>query len=165
MDRALNLRRAIFGALCACLVLSGCATDDQSKPTVSNETIGTVLGALGGALLGSQIGGGNGQVVAAIVGGAAGAWIGNRLGSSLDENARRARADAAGKAVEAPVGQSIMWSDPRSQSSGTVVPRSQQTRADGRVCREFEETIRIGSREETATATMCREPDGTWKAI
>lgn len=165
MVRTVNQSRAFAFALCAALLLSGCATDEQNKPVASSESIGTVLGALGGALLGSQIGGGNGQVVAAIVGGAAGAWIGNRLGASLEENARRARAEAAGKAVDAPVGQSIVWSDPRSQSSGVVRPRNQQTRADGRVCREFEETIRIGSREETAMATMCREPDGTWKAV
>lgn len=165
MVRTLDQSCKVTIALCAALLLSGCVTDEQNKPVVSNESIGTVLGAIGGALLGSQIGGGNGQVVAAIVGGAAGAWIGNRLGSSLDENARRARADAAGRAVDAPVGQSITWSDPRSQSSGTVIPKNQQTRADGRICREFEETIRVGDREETATATMCREPDGTWKAI
>lgn len=165
MVRTLDQSRTVTIALCAALLLSGCVTDEQNKPVVSNESIGTVLGAIGGALLGSQIGGGNGQVVAAIVGGAAGAWIGNRLGASLDENARRARAEAAGRAIDAPVGQSIVWSDPGSQSSGTVRPRSQQTRADGRVCREFEETIRIGSREETAIATMCKEPDGTWKAV
>ena len=165
MGRSMNGRSAIAVALCGTMLLGGCVTDEQNKPIVSNESIGTVLGAIGGALLGSQIGGGNGQVVAAIVGGAAGAWIGNRLGASLDENGRRARAEAAGKAVDAPVGQSIIWSDPGSQSSGTVRPRSQQTRADGRVCREFEESIRIGSREETAIATMCKEPDGTWKAV
>lgn len=43
---------------------------------------GAILGAVGGALLGNQIGSGNGRAAATVLGGAAGAAVGSQVGRS-----------------------------------------------------------------------------------
>ena len=69
-------------ALTSALLLTACATGGP------NETGGTLLGAAGGALLGSQIGGGSGQIVGAAVGTLGGALIGKTIGKNMDNNER-----------------------------------------------------------------------------
>ena len=32
-------------------------------------------------------------------------------------------------------------------------------------CREFQQTITVGGRTETAYGTACRQPDGDWKIV
>lgn len=47
---------------------------------------GTVLGGIAGALLGSQVGGGNGRTAATAVGAIGGALIGDRVANGMDSN-------------------------------------------------------------------------------
>ena len=70
-------------SLASLLMLSACATD--------NQTVGTVVGAGAGALVGSQFGGGSGQVVGATVGAVGGALAGNWIGKNMDEKEGRRR--------------------------------------------------------------------------
>ena len=65
--------------LTSALVLGGCEQGRQK------ETAGTVLGGVGGALLGSQFGGGTGRLISTAVGTLAGAFIGNQIGAGLDK--------------------------------------------------------------------------------
>jgi outer membrane protein OmpA-like peptidoglycan-associated protein len=59
--------------------LSGCTTVNPytGEQQVSRTTIGTGIGAAGGALIGALAGGGRGALIGAAVGGASGAVIGN----------------------------------------------------------------------------------------
>jgi surface antigen len=109
--------------LAAALVLSvgmglsaGCAELDQ----LSQEQIGTGLGALAGgvagALVGTQFGSGTGQLIATLVGTVGGAWVGNRIGSYLDEQDRKRAAEAAQQATV--TGQPQVWQNPDSGVSG-----------------------------------------------
>lgn len=65
---------ALFG-----LALSGCATGGP------DETAGTLIGAAGGALIGSQFGSGSGQIAATAIGTLGGAFAGNQIGKHFDE--------------------------------------------------------------------------------
>lgn len=49
-----------------------------------NETAGTAIGGLGGALVGSQFGHGDGRLLGAAIGAAAGAFVGNQVGQNID---------------------------------------------------------------------------------
>lgn len=51
----------------------------------TKQTIGTVAGGAAGALIGSQIGGGSGRVVATGVGAVVGALAGGAIGKQMDE--------------------------------------------------------------------------------
>lgn len=69
--------------------LSGCTGQGIQK-----EDIGSVLGAVGGGLLGAQFGGGTGQIAAAVGGSILGGLLGKNLGSYMDD-ADRNNADLA----------------------------------------------------------------------
>ncbi len=60
-------------------ILVGC-----TQHTGPKEGVGTLLGATGGAILGSNIGGGKGNIAAIAIGTLAGAFFGQEIGRSLD---------------------------------------------------------------------------------
>ncbi len=74
----------------------------RPKPdTGPKENTGTLLGALGGALIGSQFGGGTGERVAAGLAGAAiGGLIGNRIGAGMDDDDKQRAYVAQMQALE-----------------------------------------------------------------
>ncbi|WP_232317319.1 glycine zipper 2TM domain-containing protein [Candidatus Nucleicultrix amoebiphila] len=65
-------------------LLSACGTTGGPK-----QTAGTLIGAAGGALIGSQIGGGRGAIVGAAVGTAAGALAGGYVGKQMDDSDKK----------------------------------------------------------------------------
>lgn len=95
-------------AACAFLFLGSCATGDPS----TRQTVGTVGGAVIGGLIGSQIGGGSGRIVAAGVGALLGGLLGHQIATMMDENDRRAAAAAEQQARTAPIGEPVAWSNP-----------------------------------------------------
>ena len=153
--------KALVPLAAAALILAACSGDAGRK-----ETAGTVIGGVAGAVLGSQVGGGSGRLVATAVGTLAGAFIGNEIGKSLDRADQLAMAQAEQKAHTAPVGEKIVWNNPDSGNSGTVTPirdgRNAQTNA---YCREYQTTVTVGGREQEAFGTACQQPDGSWKVI
>lgn len=147
--------------LVAALSLSACQTDQWGQ----KQSIGTLGGAAGGALLGNQFGKGTGNVVMTAIGAVAGAWLGNEIGSSLDNADRAALGRAQTQAYNAPVGQTITWNNPQNGNSGTFTPVRDGTASDGSYCREFNQTATIGGKQQQTYGTACRQPDGSWKIV
>ena len=56
--------KTVAAAFLSTALLAGCATDMQNSP---GETMGGLLGAVGGAVLGSQVGGGKGRLAAVAI--------------------------------------------------------------------------------------------------
>ena len=126
------------------------------------QTAGTVLGAIGGGLLGSQVGGGSGRLIATGVGVLLGAAIGNNIGQSLDRADQNYLGNASYRAFE--TGYPQRWNNPDSGNYGTVEP-GQGYQSRGRYCREYQQTVYIGGRPEKAYGTACRQPDGSWQIV
>ncbi len=147
--------------LSSALSLSACQSDEWGQ----KQSIGTVVGAGGGALLGNQFGKGTGNVIATAIGAVAGGWLGNEIGSSLDNADRAALSRAQSQAYAAPIGQQITWNNPQSGNSGTFTPVRDGTAANGEYCREFQQTATIGGRPQQTYGTACRQPDGAWKIV
>jgi len=61
--------------------------------------------------------------------------------------------------------QASTWVNPDTGGSGSVVPVKTFQNVQGQPCREFQETIVIGGREEQGYGTACRQPDGTWRIV
>jgi surface antigen len=136
----------------------------QDTGGISKQDIGTVAGGVGGALLGSMIGGGNGRIVAAAGGAILGGFAGSSIGKSLDNADALKAQQATQQALEnGQTGQSTPWKNPDSGHSGTVVPKAPYQTADGTYCREFTQTINVGGQSKQAYGTACRQPDGSWK--
>ncbi|OHC75413.1 MAG: hypothetical protein A3G18_05800 [Rhodospirillales bacterium RIFCSPLOWO2_12_FULL_58_28] len=144
--------------LMAAVVLASCQ-DIQDNP---KQAGGTLLGAGLGALAGSQIGDGKGQMAAIAIGALGGAWLGGSLGKSLDQADKMYAERTAQNTFEYnKSGVASSWNNPDSGHSGSFTPtRTFEDR--GNTCRDYETTIYIGGKQETATGTACRQPNGSW---
>ncbi len=149
-------------AVVVALSLTAC----QSMQDNPKQTGGTLIGAGLGALAGSQLGSGKGQLAAVAIGALGGAWLGSEAGKSLDKADRLYAERTAQSALETGrSGQTTTWRNPDSGHTGTVTPvRTYQT-ASNQACREYETTVTIDGREERAMGRACRQADGTWKIV
>ena len=139
--------------------LAGCVADMENRP---KQTLGTLGGAALGGILGSQIGKGDGQLMAVGIATLLGAATGGEIGKSLDAADRLAAEQAAQAGLEtAPIGKATRWHNPNSGNAGDIVPTRTFETASG-PCREYTQTILIGGTEHTAHGTACRQPDGSW---
>lgn len=130
-----------------------------------NAESGTVIGAVAGGVLGSQVGKGNGRVAGAAVGAFLGGVVGHEIGRRMDEVDRRAAMEAEYRALETGrAGTATPWRNPNSGNYGTVVPGKPYV-ANAQHCRTYAHTIYIGGRPETMTGRACRKPDGTWHKV
>jgi len=157
-----KMRKPVAMAMAAVLslgLLSGCVTDQGNK-----QTMGTLLGAGLGGFAGSKIGGGKGQLAATAAGVLLGGFLGNSMGQSLDRADQAYLAKAQNQALEAPVGQTISWSNPESGNSGYVTPtRVGRDTSTGAYCREYQTEVIVGGESQVGYGTACRMPDGDWK--
>lgn len=154
------LKISVF-ALAALLSLSSCESDNWGQ----KQTIGTLGGAAAGGLIGNQFGKGTGNVIATAVGVGLGGWLGNEIGASLDAADQSKLQQAQYSAYNAPVGQTIRWNNPQSGNYGTFTPVRDGTASNGAYCREFQQTVVVGSQQQQAYGTACRQPDGSWKIV
>jgi surface antigen len=155
----------LAGVLGVAALLAACAGDPESGRGPKENT-GTLLGALGGAAIGSAFGGGASEHIAgALIGAGAGALIGNRIGAAMDDEDKKRAYEAEMNALErgtsgAPVG----WRNPDSGRYGSVVPGPAYVQ-NGRNCRAYTETVYIDGKPQTARGTACRNADGTWTPL
>lgn len=140
--------------------LAACETGQYGQ----KQTGGAVLGGIAGGLLGSQIGGGKGKLAATAAGAVLGVFLGSEIGKSLDKADKLYAQRTQQGALEAnPAGQASSWSNPDSGNSGTVTPTKTYQTAQGQPCREYQQTVTIDGRTETAYGRACRQSDGAWK--
>lgn len=69
---------------------------------------------------------------------------------------------AYGQAMSAPLGEAVSWDD--GNTSGTVTA-VRDGKADGRYCREFQQTIMIDGKRQQAFGAACQTPDGGWEIV
>jgi len=133
----------------------------------TKEESGTLIGAVAGGLLGNSVGGsGGGKFAAVAVGTIAGAYIGSEIGKSLDKADRAAAQQTTQNALEtSPSGRTSNWHNPDSGNKGSVTPQPSYQNQAGEYCREYQQTVTVGGKTETAYGTACRQPDGTWKIV
>ena len=152
----MKIKLTVF-AVAVALLAAGC---EQGR---ERETVGTLLGAAGGGLLGAQFGKGTGQLAATAIGALGGAFLGNQVGKSMDEVDRMKAQQAIDQSAQAPIGQTITWNNPKSGNSGSVTAVRDGTSSTGNYCREYQQTITVGGKTEQAYGTACRQPDGSWE--
>ncbi|MBC6440108.1 MAG: glycine zipper 2TM domain-containing protein [Rhodospirillales bacterium] len=147
-------------AVAGALTLSACSDSAGGK-----ETVGTLLGAAGGALLGAQVGDGSGQVLASVAGGLLGAYLGNEIGQSLDRADRAHASQAQAAAHSAPVGRTVTWNNPDSGNHGSFTPTREGRDQAGNYCREYQTEVTVNGESQQAYGTACRQPDGSWQVV
>jgi len=141
----------------AAVSLSACLNNSGPK-----GQMGGLLGAGGGALLGSQVKG-KAQIPAIVAGTILGGVLGNSIGNSLDKVDQMTMAKTTQRTLEVVRdGETNTWRNPNTGNSGTVVP-TRTYQSNNTYCREFQQTVVVGGQQQSAYGTACRQPDGTWK--
>ena len=150
----------IAAAFALVVSLGACASGDFGN----KQLAGSLIGAAGGGLLGSQFGDGAGQLAATAAGTAIGALVGNQIGQGLDRADQAAASRAQIQALEtAPTGSTVVWRNPDSGNAGRVQPLGTYRTTSGEFCREFQHTVLVGGEAQDAFGTACRQPDGSWR--
>jgi len=151
------MRKAFIAFLAvAVLALGACETKRET---------GTLVGAAGGAVVGSLFGSGTGQILAIGAGAVVGGILGNRVGNYMDEKDKLEAQAAMNRAQSAPVGQPVAWNNPDSGARGTVTPTREGKNQQGHDCREFKHTVTKNGETREDTGIACRNPDGTWSTL
>ncbi|MBO6783359.1 MAG: glycine zipper 2TM domain-containing protein [Alphaproteobacteria bacterium] len=130
--------------------------------SVDKSTGGTIIGALLGAAVGTQIGKGSGNTAAILGGAAIGGILGHEIGQSMEEADRRQVHNALERA---PTGQTVAWRNPDTGSQYAVTPTRTYRSAANLDCREYKTWVFIDGYEEEVTGTACRSSDGRWQPV
>jgi len=141
----------VFG-LATLLLLTGC--------NPSKQDIGTVIGAGSGAFIGSQIGGGTGQLAAVAIGTLLGGYLGSSIGQSMDELDQYKTQQVL---ESSPTSSTVAWNNPDSEIDYSVTPTRTYESASG-PCRDYTTEAVIDGRAEIVHGTACRGNDGSWHA-
>lgn len=164
----MNMHKKLLAVAVVSMVLAGCANTGNGPGEfgANKTTAGGLLGAVGGAVAGAQFGKGTGQLAATAAGTLLGALIGSEVGKSLDKADQQYAQRAQQQAQAAPIGQTIVWSNPDSGHTGSITPvREGHIPATGEYCREYQQTVQVGGQSQKAYGTACRQPDGSWKVV
>ncbi|HEY1096457.1 MAG TPA: RT0821/Lpp0805 family surface protein [Alphaproteobacteria bacterium] len=152
-------------------LLTACANSDgtygaagTSSP-MNKQNVGGLGGAVLGGLAGSQIGGGSGRLWATGAGVLIGALAGSEIGKSLDRADQTYMNQAYSKAMTAPAGQNITWSNPDSGNSGSYNTVRTGRASNGGQCREYTQTINVGGKSQQGVGQACQNPDGSWQIV
>ena len=149
--------RRLFCMLAIAALLSGCI---GSGP---KSTTGGLVGAAGGGLLASAVGGGAAGIMAGVL---LGGLAGSAIGDSLDQRDREIAARNAQIALESQrAGTTSSWRNPDSGNSGSITPTRTYQNPNGQYCREYQQTVKVGGKNEQLYGKACRQPDGSWKEV
>jgi len=141
----------LLGAVAAC------------QNTGQKTQIGAAGGAAAGGLLAAATGTGAAGIAAGVI---LGGLAGGALGNYLDQRDKELAAQNYQQGLNSSqTGQQTQWVNPDSGHSGTIQPTRTYQTSNGQYCRDFQQTVTVNGRTETATGTACRQSDGTWKVV
>ena len=130
-----------------------CADTAQKK--AKRSMFGSVLGSIGGSLLGRS---GVGSEVYSLAMPAA-SYLGDELLKMLDCKEQQQAAKATDQAIRGGVGTEVGWtSESRPNVTGTSKVTGQQQLADGSQCLTVTDVVIVDGQETTVPKKMCRAP-------
>jgi surface antigen len=142
------------------LLGTGCALDPAPKPGVKTLVGGAGVSAVGG-LLASQLSGGNPVLTAA--GALGGLLLGATVGNLLDQR-DTSLGGAVHKAVQAPTGTRVPWSDPATRQQGDITSEEWTMQGHQR-CRRFTVRAEMDGAVHRLEGCATQRPDGTWEIV
>ncbi len=148
----MKTKMSLASILLTLFLLAGC------NPT--KQDIGTLVGAGTGAFIGSQIGGGTGQLAAVAIGALLGGYIGGSIGQDMDELDQYKTQVAL---ETSPTGSTMAWNNPDTDIDYSVTPTRTYDSNSG-PCRDYTTEAVIEGRAEIVHGTACRGSDGSWQA-
>jgi surface antigen len=128
------------------------------------QTWGTILGGVIGAVAGNSVGGGNGRIAATILGAGIGAALGNGIGESLDEKDKLEAENAYLRSLNGGINEPYDWQgthDP--DNRGRFQTHTEFRNEYGYNCRTYVSETWIHGQYDRHEGTSCYYPDGSWR--
>src|SRR5438045_14227 len=126
---------------------------DTAEKKAKRSMFGSLLGSIGGSVLGNA--GVAGEVVAVAL--PVGSYLTDELLKVLDCKEQQQAAHATDQAIRGGVGTEVSWkSDSRPNVSGTSKVTSSETLADGGQCLTVNDVVIVDGEETTVPKKMCR---------
>jgi surface antigen len=161
--RETQIQKSIALTLLAALALTACQSMYQSAADNPNTTTGGAIGAASGGLIAAAAGGDAGGIVGGML---LGGLLGGAIGNALDQKDKELAMKNAEMSMETSrTGQTTEWRNPDTGHSGTITPTRTYQDAAGQNCREFQQIITVGGKQEEAYGVACRDPDGSWRIV
>lgn len=92
-------------------------------------------------------------------------WAGSEINAAMNDTDRVRNRVAENRACNAPVGQQVTWNNPKNGNSGTILPVRDGYDNNGAYCRDFQQTVTLGGRQQQGGDKACQQPDGSWKVV
>jgi hypothetical protein len=162
MRRALVLSGLLAFAPVAILSASQAIAQDNSQKCADTaekkakrSMFGSILGSIGGSVLGRA---GVGSTVYSLAMPAA-SYLGDELLKLLDCKELQQAATATDQAIKGGVGTEVKWtSESRANVSGSSKVTAQQASVDGGTCLTVTDVVIVDGQETTVPKKMCRAP-------
>jgi len=157
-------RQIRYAVLVMAALAVGC---NSTTGSLRKEDMGATLGAVGGALIGSRVAGGNNRWLGAAIGAAAGFYAGKMIGRHLDEQDRQALAAQTIDVLDRPDTTVSTWRSDRSSASaeiktGAISYKSEPREVKRLAVVEAVPSIRLENREyRTLSPLRVRSGPGT----
>lgn len=115
------MNKAVLRGTTALVLMSVLALGGCNKTT--GQTVGSIVGVVGGTLLGAQFGNGTGQLIATAIGATAGYMIGDWVGGMLDPKDAEAVQRQTTQTLNAGNdGETVSWQNPDTGASAEIIP-------------------------------------------
>jgi hypothetical protein len=127
--------------------------NDTAEKKAKRSMFGSVLGSIGGSLLGHA--GATGQVISLAL--PAASYLSDELLKMLDCKEQKQAAQATDQAMRGGVGTEVSWkSDSRPNVSGKSKVTAEEKLADGGQCLTVTDVVIVDGEETTVPKKMCR---------
>jgi hypothetical protein len=132
--------------------------NDTAEKKARRSMFGSVLGSIGGSLLGHV--GAAGDVISLAM--PVGSYLTDELLKMLDCKEQRQAAQATDQAIRGGVGTEVSWkSDSRPNVSGKSKVTGEEKLANGTQCLTVNDIVIVDGEETTVPKRMCKTPGGS----
>jgi surface antigen len=161
------MNKAVLAFTAASLLLVGCAeTRRTSGPAMSPDITAPSESPVPGAELPGAAPVPGPSLPQNLIGSLAGAYVSGEIVKSLDDRDRLSMEQSTQAALTSgQAGKVVRWANSQSGSSGTITPQPPYRDSKGRLCREYQETLKAKTLSKTGYRTACQEPDGSWRVV
>ena len=143
--------------------LAGCANVERSTGLSGGAQAGALTGAAAGGVIAGLAGAHPAWIAGSIL---MGAFVGGVIGDALTERDKEQHAETSYQAFESrQEGGRVAWNNPDSGNSGDTQIDQVYRTSDGKLCKDFTQTINADGQSETTRGTACQQADGTWTVV
>lgn len=127
----------------------------------TKQKIGTGVGAVAGAALGTQVGSGSGKAAAILLGGTLGGVVGYSLVSMMENSDVTQMTEGWDTKLDKPVHS--QWVNENTQIAYESTASPANWTVEGTWCRNYQTSAIIDGKKETLEGMVCRGDDGIWR--